>query len=173
MKRSGDGDHEWRGHDLETKDAAERDTAEIIGDKSRVVSSLLQQRPVYTVQYGGEIGASATARVQDAYCGAGEAEGLSKFRAEQLVNTLHHVLHDLFRRVPDAKLLAKRGIERFEERLIEVGDGFIFTEGHKECRLYAVQGFASKIENFLELDGISAPGSATSPNSLRSTGTRR
>ena len=148
------GDHEWCRHNLETKDATERNATEIGGDKSRVVSSLLQQCTVYAMQDGGEIGSGPTARVQYAYCGTGEAEGLSKLCAEQLIYALHHVLHDLFRCVPDAELPAEFRIKRFEKRFVEVGYGFIFAEDLKESWLDAVQCFAGEIQYFLNLDGI-------------------
>ena len=63
-----------------------------------------------------------------------------------------------FGRVPDAKVLAKSGIEGFKEGLVEVGNGFIFTEGIEEGGLDAVERFASEVEYLLELDGIERAG---------------
>jgi hypothetical protein len=71
-----------------------------------------------------------------------------------MVYALHHILDDLFRGVPDTEVLAELGVEGFEEGLIEVGDGFVFAEGVEECGLDAVEGFARKIEDLLELEGV-------------------
>ena len=90
-----------------------------------------------------------------------------------MVNALDHVPNDFFWGIPDTKFLAKVRVESFKERLVEVGNRFVFTEGFKKGRLNAVEGLAGEVENLLKLDGIQRPGSDTSPKSLRRTGTRR
>ena len=39
------------------------------------------------------------------------------------------------------------GVEGFEERLVEVGDGVFFAEGIEEGGLDAVEGFAGEVED--------------------------
>src|ERR1019366_6230242 len=75
-----------------------------------------------------------------------------------MIDALDHVFDDLFWCVPDAEVPAKLGIERFKERFVEVGNGLIFAEGIEEGGLDAVEGFSSKIEDFLELDGVERAG---------------
>jgi hypothetical protein len=72
--------------------------------------------------------------------------------AKELVNALDHVLHDLFRRVPDAKVLPELRIKCFKEGLVEICDGFIFAEGIEKGRLYAVEGFTGEIKDFLQME---------------------
>jgi len=55
---------------------------------------------------------------------------------------------------PDAEVLAKLGVESFEEGLVEVGDRFFFAESIEEGGLDAVKGFSGKVEDFLKLDGV-------------------
>src|ERR1019366_8311563 len=95
--------------------------------------------------------------VEDTDGGACEAEFLIELRAKKMVYALDHVLNDFFWRVPDAEFLPKVRVEFFKERLVEVGDGFVFTEGFKESRLHAVESFAREVENLLKLDGIQRP----------------
>src|ERR1019366_9849150 len=100
-----------------------------------------------TVQDGGEIGSSAAAGVEDTDGGAGEAECLIELRAKKMVYAVDHVLDDFFWCVPDAEFLPKVRVEFFKERLVEVGDSFVFPEDVKESRLHAVESFAREVEN--------------------------
>src|SRR5208282_881028 len=74
-----------------------------------------------------------------------------------MINALDHVLDDFFRGIPDTKFFAKVGVESFQEGLVEVGNGFVFTEGIKERGLNAVERFTGEVENLLKLDGIQRP----------------
>ena len=73
-------------------------------------------------------------------------------RAKKLVNALDHIFDDFFGGVPDTEVFAELGIECFEKRLVEIGDGFVFAEGVEECGLNAVEGFPCEREDLLELD---------------------
>jgi hypothetical protein len=107
---------------------------------------------------GSEIGSSAAARIEDADSGTGKAEGLIELGAEKLINSLNHILHDFFRRIPNAKFLAEDGIKGFKEGLIKIGDGFIFAESIEKGGLNAIEGFTGEIENFLQLEGVKRAG---------------
>src|SRR5450631_3505354 len=110
------------------------------------------------MQDGGEIGSRAATGIENADGGAGEAEGLIEFGAKKMIDALDHVTDDFFGGVPDAEILAKLGVESFEERLVKVGDGFFFAEDFEEGGLNAVEGFAGEVENFLNLNGIQGSG---------------
>ncbi len=109
------------------------------------------------MQNGGEIGSSAATGVENADGGACEAKWLIEVNTEKMVNALDHVPNDFFWGIPDAKFLAKVRVESFKERLVEVGNRFVFTEGFKKGRLNAVEGLAGEVENLLKLDGIQRP----------------
>src|SRR5216684_4283702 len=110
------------------------------------------------MQDGGEIRSSAAAGIKDADGGAGEAEGLIEFGAKKPIDAFDHVANDFFWGIPDSKLLAQRRVERFKKGLIEVGDGFVFTEDLKEGGLDTVECLAGEVENLLKLDGIQRSG---------------
>lgn len=61
----------------------------------------------------------------DAVVGHGEDDstlGNAQLSAQRMIDARHLVLHDLARRVPDAKLLAQFGVEGFEEGFVEILD---------------------------------------------------
>jgi hypothetical protein len=107
---------------------------------------------------GGEIGSGATAGVEYADGGTGEAEGLIELGAEEMIDALDHVFDDWLGRVPDAEVLAELGIEGFKKGLVEVGNGLVFAEGIEEGWLDAVEGFSGEVKYLLELDGVERPG---------------
>ena len=77
---------------------------------------------------------------------------MSSSAAQDLVDAGHHVLDDLRRRVPDAQLLAQLGVERLEERLVEVLHGVLLLEGGKEARpVDAVERLAGPVQDLLEV----------------------
>ena len=68
-----------------------------------------------------------------------------------MIDAFDHVFDDWLGRVPDAKIFAKLGIEGFKKGLVEIGDGLVFAEGIKECRLDAVESFSGEVEHLLKL----------------------
>src|SRR5580704_8262031 len=96
--------------------------------------------------------------VENANGGACEAERLVEVSAKKLIHALDHVPDNFFRGIPDTKFFAKVGVESFEEGLVEVRNGLVFTEGVEESGLNPVERFTREVENLLKLDGIQRPG---------------
>jgi hypothetical protein len=68
------------------------------------------------------------------------------------VSTRHHVLDDLRRGVPDAQVPPELGIERLQERLVEVLDGLTLLEPGEELgALDAVQRGAGPLQRLDEV----------------------
>ena len=74
-------------------------------------------------QHLGQIGPSATARVEHVDVLVRQPVGYAEIVPERPVHMRHHVAHDFRRCVPDAELLPQFRIEGFEERLVEVRHG--------------------------------------------------
>ena len=106
------------------------------------------------VQHLDEVGAGAAAGVEHDDARVGEAVGDVQLLAQHRVDARDHVLHDLRRRVPDAELLAQLGVERLEERLVEVLDGVALLEGCEEGgAVDAVERLRGPVEDLVEAAG--------------------
>src|SRR5690348_1083361 len=67
-----------------------------------------------------KVRASSAAGVKHIYLWVGETVRDAKFRYKHLIDPAHHIAHDFFRRVPNAKLLPQLWVKGFEERFVEV-----------------------------------------------------
>src|ERR1700687_4511438 len=100
------------------------------------------------VENRSQISSRAAAGIKYANIRRGEPQGLTEFRAKEMVDTFDHVVDDLLRGVPDAKGLSELGIERLQKRLVEVGDGLLLREdAEKCCTVDAVQRLSCQIQD--------------------------
>ena len=59
---------------------------------------------------------------------------------QRLVHAGDHIAHDFVRRVPDAELFSQGGVERFEERLVEIRHRLALAEaGEEGFSIHAIQ----------------------------------
>ena len=91
---------------------------------------------------------------------AASPSGDAEVVLERLVHARDHVPHHLGRCVPHAELLSQRGIELFEERLVEVLHGLALVEPLEErLPVHAVERVGGPVQHLdeaqrLELAGI-------------------
>ena len=84
-----------------------------------------------------------------------QAVGDAQVLLQRHVDAGDHVAHHLDGRVPDAKLLAKLGVEGLQERLVEVRHGLAGVEAVEEGRAVdPVQGRRRPVQ---QLDQTQAP----------------
>ena len=94
--------HERRGQDLEAEDAVHGSLLDLVGARARrrpcacSVSAMLSQ-------HLHQVGAGAAAGIEHDHARVGQAVGDAQLLAQHGVHAGHHVLHDLRRRVPDAR----------------------------------------------------------------------
>ena len=125
-------DDERRGQDLEPEDAVERRTLQIVA--SQRIAALVAQGLRDLPQHLHQERAGPTARVEDVDVRVGQAVHDAKRIPQFGIDAGDHVLYDLDRRVPDAQVFPKLGVERFQERLVEVLDGVALLERGEERR---------------------------------------
>ena len=88
----------------------------------------------------------------------GEAVGDVELLAQHGVHAGDHVLHDLRRRVPDPELFAQLGVERLEERLVEVLHGVALLEGAEERgAVDAVERLGGPVEHLVDAHEAERP----------------
>ena len=58
--------------------------------------------------------------------GLARPERLVELGAQQLIDALDHIVHDLGGRVPDAEVFAQLGIEGFQKGLVKIRHGLVF-----------------------------------------------
>ncbi len=124
------GDDQGRRQDLEPEDALDRGAFEVVRDQ-RVVAFVLK-RGRDAAQHRPQIGPGAAAGIEHDHTRVGEAVGDVQFRAQNLVDALDLVAHDLFGGVPDPQFLAQFRIEGLQERLVEILHRVPFVERLEE-----------------------------------------
>ena len=95
------------GQNLETENAFQRRTLEIVTDER--VAAFVSQRLGDLAQRFDEVGTGAAAWIENVHVGVGESVGYAESIAELGVDAGDHVLNDLDRCVPDAQVLTSSG----------------------------------------------------------------
>ena len=131
-------DHEGRGHDFEAEHALYCRLFHPSADERP--ESLAFEIRSDAAQDFRQIGPGAAARVEDVDVLRCESICDAEVVLQCLVHPRDHVANDLARCVPDAKLLAQIGIERFQKWLVEIGDCIALGEaGEEGCAVHPVQ----------------------------------
>jgi hypothetical protein len=111
------GNHERRGKNLDAEDALLRRFFQVTGGEP--VFAALFECPMNAVENFNQIRAGAAAGIEHVDVLVGKAKRQAQFLAQHGIDALHHVLHNLGRRVPDAKLLAQFGVKGLQEGLVK------------------------------------------------------
>ena len=95
----------------------------------------------------GEVRPSAAAGVEDVDVVGRQAVGDAQVLLQRHVDAGDHVTHHLGGRVPDAKLLAKVGVEGLQEGLVEVGHGLSRRRSGRRRPLRSTRSRAAAVQS--------------------------
>ena len=114
------------------------------------------------LEHFDQVSPGAAARVEHIHVRVRQAVRDVQFLAQHAIHPLDHVLHDLRRRVPDAKLLAKLRVERFQERLVEILNRVLAASNRRR----RMSGAHVRLEEPPSSSRISVRSSSSSPPGL-------
>ena len=147
------GNHKRRGENLESEDPLLRRFFQVTGGEP--VFAALFECPMNAVEHFHQIGARAAAGIEHVDVLVGKAKRQAQLLAQYGIDALHHVLHNLGRRVPDTELLAQFGVKGLQERLVKVLHGVAFLEVAEEGgAVHAIEHGACPIEHLGKLEGV-------------------